>query len=145
MSTTEKSNLEAVVEHFSRKRSSTLPWRRASPRGVGEDTGQFRYGSFGGSYSAFREGVSEYVLDSSVALKGILAEPHRTAALQLRDDFRSGIHRLIAPDIFTFEVGPRTLKAASTHKLTPKEAETPGGDSHDVPGPARVATLFPAL
>jgi predicted nucleic acid-binding protein len=36
-----------------------------------------------------------YVLDSSVALKVSLPEPDSAKAIQLRDDFRNGIHELI--------------------------------------------------
>jgi len=96
MSTTEKSNLEAVVEALLKKekldpaveKSIHEESRRYGPSSIRK----FRWKLFGRSAKA----MSEYVLDSSVALKWILAEPHRTAALQLRDDFRSGIHRLIA-------------------------------------------------
>lgn len=68
--------------------------------------------------------MSEFVVDSSVALKWVIPESHQTEALKLRDEFRVGIHSLIAPDIFTFEVGHVLSKLHRTHKLTEQEAET---------------------
>jgi predicted nucleic acid-binding protein len=68
--------------------------------------------------------MSEIVLDPSVALKwATLPEPLQAEALKLRDDFRANIHSLIAPDIFTFEIGHVLSKLHRTHKLTAKEAE----------------------
>ena len=45
-----------------------------------------------------------YALDASVALKWELPEPDSDRANQLRDDFRSRAHDLIAPDTFILEM-----------------------------------------
>lgn len=42
----------------------------------------------------------KYVLDSSVALKWVLAEVDSHKAIRLRDAYVAGVHELIAPDIF---------------------------------------------
>ena len=45
-----------------------------------------------------------HVFDSSVAFKWVVAEVDTDKALRLRDDFRNGVHELIAPDFFPVEV-----------------------------------------
>jgi hypothetical protein len=45
-----------------------------------------------------------YLLDSSVALKWVLAEVDSAKANRLRDDYASGAHELIAPDTFVPEI-----------------------------------------
>jgi predicted nucleic acid-binding protein len=45
-----------------------------------------------------------YVLDSSVALKWVLPEADSAKAIRLRDEYKNGIHELLAPDIFTSEI-----------------------------------------
>jgi predicted nucleic acid-binding protein len=52
-----------------------------------------------------------YVLDASVALKWVLIEPDAARARQLRDEFRNGIHELIAPDSFSLEIAHALTKA----------------------------------
>lgn len=46
----------------------------------------------------------KYVLDSSVALKWVLPEADSAKTIRLRDEYKHGIHELIAPDIFTPEI-----------------------------------------
>src|SRR5215471_3526972 len=46
----------------------------------------------------------KYVLDSSVALKWVLPEADSAKALRLRDEYKNGIHELLAPDIFLPEI-----------------------------------------
>jgi predicted nucleic acid-binding protein len=46
----------------------------------------------------------KYIIDSNVALKWVLPEQGTDKAIQLRDDFRSAVHELLAPDIFPVEV-----------------------------------------
>jgi predicted nucleic acid-binding protein len=46
----------------------------------------------------------KYVLDSSVALKWVLPEADSARAIRLRDEYKNGIHELLAPDIFTPEI-----------------------------------------
>ncbi len=52
-----------------------------------------------------------YVVDASVALKWVLPEPLASKALQLRDDHRNQIHKLLAPHIFLDEVASALTKA----------------------------------
>lgn len=52
-----------------------------------------------------------YVLDASVALKWVLAEPDSPKAKQLRDDFQKAVHALLAPDVFEVEI-PHALTRA---------------------------------
>jgi predicted nucleic acid-binding protein len=46
----------------------------------------------------------KYVLDSSVALKWVLPEADSVKAIRLRNEYKNGIHQLLAPDIFTPEI-----------------------------------------
>jgi hypothetical protein len=46
----------------------------------------------------------KYVLDSSVALKWVLAEADSGKAIRLRDAYENGIHALLAPNIFPAEI-----------------------------------------
>ena len=58
-----------------------------------------------------------YVLDSSVALKWLLPEPHTDKALRLRDDARNSVHEFLAPDIFPLEVLNSLTKAERTKRI----------------------------
>ena len=58
-----------------------------------------------------------YVLDSSTALKWVLAEPDSSKALQLRDEFRRAVHDLCAPDIFQFEIGHALTRAERQKRI----------------------------
>ena len=53
----------------------------------------------------------KYVLDSSVAFKTLVTESGSDKAKQLINDFRSGIHELISPDILPIEVGHALTRA----------------------------------
>ena len=53
----------------------------------------------------------KYVLDSSVALKWALTEPDSAKAIKLREDYRNGIHELIAPDFFPIETAHALTRA----------------------------------
>jgi predicted nucleic acid-binding protein len=44
------------------------------------------------------------VLDSAVALKWVLPEIDSDKADRLHDDYRNGVHELLAPDVFPVEV-----------------------------------------
>ena len=46
----------------------------------------------------------KYVLDSSVALKWVLPEADSGKAIRLRDEYRNGVHELLAPDLFPSEI-----------------------------------------
>ncbi len=55
----------------------------------------------------------KYDLDSSVAFKWVVPESDTPKAVTLRDEFRSGVHELISPDVFPTEL---------THALTRADA-----------------------
>jgi predicted nucleic acid-binding protein len=59
-----------------------------------------------------------YIVDASVAVKWVLPEPDSTKAIALRNDYRRGIHVLLAPDTFPAEVAHAVLKA-ERRKLIP--------------------------
>jgi predicted nucleic acid-binding protein len=61
----------------------------------------------------------KYVLDSSVAVKWVLPEKDSDKAIRLRDDYRQGLHLLVAPDWFTLEVMNILGKAAARKIITP--------------------------
>jgi predicted nucleic acid-binding protein len=63
-----------------------------------------------------------YVLDSSVALKVSLPEPDSAKAIQLRDDFRNGIHELITLDVFPVEVGHALTRAERQRRIMPSSS-----------------------
>ncbi len=58
----------------------------------------------------------KYVLDANVAYKWEVLEPDSDKARRLRDEFRNGIHQLIAPDFFAVELA---------HALTRAERRNP--------------------
>src|SRR5438105_11923917 len=62
------------------------------------------------------------VLDSSVAVKWVLAEKDSDRARPLRDGYRQGQHALIAPDWFVAEVANVLGKAAARKTITAAEA-----------------------
>lgn len=59
----------------------------------------------------------KYVLDSSAALKWVLAEPDSARANNLRDDFRNAVHELIAPDIFPVELAHALTRAERQKRI----------------------------
>ncbi len=63
-----------------------------------------------------------YVLDSSVALKWVLAEADSGRALRLRDEYRNGTHDLLAPDVFMPEVGNALVYAEVGGRIKAGEA-----------------------
>jgi predicted nucleic acid-binding protein len=63
----------------------------------------------------------KYVLDASVALKWVLAEPGSDRALALRADFRRGIHTFLAPDVFLAEAGHTLAKAERRKVIAPPQ------------------------
>lgn len=58
------------------------------------------------------------ILDASVALKAVLNEAGSDKALALLEDFRQGVHELLAPDVFLAEVG-HALTRAERKKVIP--------------------------
>ena len=59
----------------------------------------------------------KYVLDSSTALKWVLAEPDSARALQLRDEFSKELLDLTAPDVFQFEIGHALTRAERQNRI----------------------------
>src|SRR5919204_3862339 len=62
-----------------------------------------------------------YVIDSSVAIKWVLPEPDSPRAIQLQLDFASGIHNLIAPDVFAVECAHSLTRAERRRLITPQQ------------------------
>ena len=63
-----------------------------------------------------------YVLDSSVALKWVLAEPDSPKARQLRADFRAAVHELLAPDVFEIEIAHALTRAERQGRIAVPQA-----------------------
>jgi predicted nucleic acid-binding protein len=53
----------------------------------------------------------KYVLDSCIALKWVLPERDSGKAIQLRNEYRRGIHELLAPDVFVAEIAHSLTRA----------------------------------
>ena len=64
----------------------------------------------------------KYVADSSVALKWVLPEPDSGKAIRLRDDYRNGIHELLAPDIFPSEIANGLASAERQKRIRTGES-----------------------
>jgi predicted nucleic acid-binding protein len=66
-----------------------------------------------------------FVLDASVAVKWVLAEPDSANALTLRADVQKQLHEILAPDIYPIEIA---------HGLTRAERKgiVPPGDAHQL-------------
>ena len=64
-----------------------------------------------------------YVVDSSVALKWVLPEPDSDKADLLREDYRNGIHQLIARDIFPVEIAHALTRAERRNLIAVGQAE----------------------
>ncbi len=59
------------------------------------------------------------ILDSSVAFKTLVPEPESEKAVRLLDEFRQGIHELLAPDILPVEVGHALTRAERQGRVSP--------------------------
>jgi predicted nucleic acid-binding protein len=64
----------------------------------------------------------KYVLDSSVALKWVLAEPNSGRAIRQRDEYAALIHDLVAPDIFSPEIANALAVAERQGRIKTGEA-----------------------
>src|SRR5262245_1283028 len=64
------------------------------------------------------------VLDASVGLKAVLEEEHSEIARKLMDDFRNGVHQLIAPDIYPVECGHALTRAERKKIILVGDSET---------------------
>jgi predicted nucleic acid-binding protein len=63
-----------------------------------------------------------YVVDSSVAIKTILTEVDSGKAVRLVDEFRQGLHELLAPEVFHVEVAHALTRAERQRRITPPQA-----------------------
>jgi len=64
----------------------------------------------------------KYVLDSSVALKWALPEADSAKAIRLRDEYKNGVHELLAPDIFTAKVANALASAEREGRIKAGES-----------------------
>ena len=64
----------------------------------------------------------KYVLDSSVALKWVLAEADSAKAIRLRDEHSNGLHEFHAPDIFPSEVANGLVSAERQKRIQTGES-----------------------
>jgi predicted nucleic acid-binding protein len=64
----------------------------------------------------------KYVLDSSVAFKWEVPEKDSDKATLLRDDFRNGIHELLAPDFFPLELAHALTRAKRQGRIVVGQA-----------------------
>lgn len=64
----------------------------------------------------------KYVVDTSVAIKTVIAEPDSVKAIKLRDDYNNGLHDLLAPDLYPTEICNVLMMAERTGKIRPGEA-----------------------
>jgi predicted nucleic acid-binding protein len=63
----------------------------------------------------------KYVLDSSVGFTTLIAETDSAKAQPLADDYRKGIHELLAPDVFPVELAHAITRAERQARITPTE------------------------
>jgi predicted nucleic acid-binding protein len=65
-----------------------------------------------------------YVLDASVAVKWVIAEPDTSQALRLRDGFLNGLCELIASDVFAAEIAHALTRAERQKRIAIGDAAT---------------------
>jgi predicted nucleic acid-binding protein len=63
----------------------------------------------------------KYVLDASVAVSWVLPETLSAKAVRVRNDYRKGLHDLIAPDIFPGEVANALTRAERKKIIKPPQ------------------------
>jgi predicted nucleic acid-binding protein len=85
----------------------------------------------------------KYVLDSSVAFKWVVIEVDSDKARRFRDEFRRGLHELVAPDVFPVEVAHSLTKAERQGRLAPPQAATLLADV--LATPPRISSYLPLL
>jgi predicted nucleic acid-binding protein len=61
----------------------------------------------------------KFVLDSSVAFKTLVPETESDKAIKLLDEYRQGIHELLAPDILPVEVGHALTRVERQGRVSP--------------------------
>jgi predicted nucleic acid-binding protein len=62
------------------------------------------------------------VLDSSVAIKWVLPEKDTPRAVRLRNEFRLGLHDVLAPDVFPVEISSALPRAERRGVIRPPAA-----------------------
>jgi predicted nucleic acid-binding protein len=75
----------------------------------------------------------KYVLDASVAFKWEVPEPDSDKANRLRDDFRNGVHDLLAPDFFPHELAHALTRAERQGRITVGQAALFWADAMTTP------------
>src|SRR5262245_12015805 len=63
-----------------------------------------------------------YDCDSSVAFKWVVTELDTPRAIRLRDDFRAGVHELIAPEVFPYELAHALTRAERQGRIPVADA-----------------------
>jgi predicted nucleic acid-binding protein len=58
------------------------------------------------------------ILDASTAVKAVLVEADSDKAIRLLEEFRRGVHQLLAPEVFLAEIG-HALTRAERKKIIP--------------------------
>ncbi len=64
-----------------------------------------------------------FVIDSSVAVKWFVVEPHTPEALAIYRDYLSGRHTLLAPDFINAEIGNIAWKKYTRQQLSADDAQ----------------------
>jgi predicted nucleic acid-binding protein len=64
----------------------------------------------------------KYVIDSSVQIKTFVSEADSAKAIRLCDDYRAGIHDLLAPDLLPIEVANVLMILERAGKIRPGDA-----------------------
>ena len=64
----------------------------------------------------------KYVIDASIGMKWEIVEVDSDIACLLRDEYRQGIHELLAPDLFPTEVCNSLLMAERRKRIQPGDA-----------------------
>lgn len=70
-----------------------------------------------------------YGLDSSVAFKWFVREADSDQALRLRDAYAAGVHELLSPDVFPFEIAHALTRAQRQGRISAQEALQLLGDA----------------
>jgi len=66
----------------------------------------------------------KYVLDSSVGFKWVVREADSDKALRLRDEYRSAVTNLLAPEFYPFEVAHAVTRAERQGRITMAQGAT---------------------
>lgn len=64
----------------------------------------------------------KFVVDSSVGFKWVIDEELSDKARKLRDDYITGVHALLAPEVFPVEIAHALTRAERQKRITPPES-----------------------